>query len=74
VDVSAVNRNLQPPDVAPATPPKPAVASHHLDRQAGQTVIQVVDGATKPAQSEALPEDILELGEVVNQPEGRTIR
>jgi hypothetical protein len=72
VDIGAVNRNLSLLDVGPATPPKPAVVSH-LDRQAGQTVIQVVDDETKAVQSEALPEDILQLGEVVNQPEGGAI-
>jgi hypothetical protein len=46
----------------------------HLDRQAAQTVIQVVDDETKAVQSDVLPEDILQLGEVVNQPEGGDIR
>jgi hypothetical protein len=73
MEISAVNRNLPPLDVAPATPPKPAVKSH-LDRQAAQTVVQVVDDETKAAQSQTLPEDVLQLGEVVNQPEGRGIR
>jgi hypothetical protein len=73
MDINLVNRNLPPLDVAPTTPPKLAVASH-LDRQAAQTVIQVVDDQTKAVQSEALPEDVLQLGEIVSQPEGRAIR
>lgn len=40
----------------------------HLDRQAGQIVVQVVDDETKAVQSEALPQDVLQLGEVVSQP------
>jgi hypothetical protein len=81
MEISAVNRNLQPPAMAPTTPAKPTVQNRrenddgasHLDRQAGQIVIQVVDNETKAVQSEALPEDILQLGEVVNQPEGGAI-
>jgi hypothetical protein len=37
-------------------------------------VVQVLDDETKAVQSEALPEDILQLGEVVNQPDDRAIR
>jgi hypothetical protein len=82
VDFNAVNRNLQPPVVALATPAKPPVQNRtenddvasHLDREAAQIVIQVVDDETKPVQSEGLPEDVLQLGEVVKQPEGRAIR
>jgi hypothetical protein len=82
VDISAVNRNLQPLDVAPAAPAKPTVRNRsendevvsHLDREAGQIVIQMVDRETKAVQSQVLPEDVLQLGEVVNQPEGGAIR
>lgn len=74
MDISAVNRNLQPPDVVSATPAKHTAENRrendegvsHLDRQAAQIVIQVVDKATKEAQSQPLPEDVLQLGEVVN--------
>jgi uncharacterized FlaG/YvyC family protein len=45
-----------------------------LDRQAGQTVIQVVDDETKAVQSEMLPEDVLQLGEGVKQTEDRATR
>jgi hypothetical protein len=41
----------------------------HLDRQAVQTAIQVVDDETKAVDSQPLPEDILQLGKVVSQPE-----
>jgi hypothetical protein len=82
VDISAVNRNLQPLDVAPTAPAKPTVQNRsendefvsHSDREPGQTVIQVVDSETKAVQSQVLPEDVLQLGEVVDQPEGRAIR
>jgi hypothetical protein len=82
VEISAVNRNLEPLDVASATPAKHMAQSRdednqvvpQLDRQAAQTVIQVVGDEAKPVQSESLPEDILQLGEVVNQPEGGSIR
>jgi hypothetical protein len=68
VDISAVNRNLQPPGVAPVAP-----AKSHLDRQPGQIVVQVVDNETKAVQSQVLPEDVLQLGEVVNPPEGHIL-
>jgi hypothetical protein len=79
VDIGAVNRNL-PPDVAPATPAKDTgqnrgrnnQAVSHLDRQASQIEIQVVD-ETRAVQSEVLPEDVLQLGEVVNQLEDSAI-
>jgi hypothetical protein len=82
VYVSAVNRNPQPLDVAPAALAKPTVQNRsendevvsHLDRKAGQIVIQMVDRETKAVQSQALPEDVLQLGEVVSQPEGRAVR
>jgi uncharacterized FlaG/YvyC family protein len=72
MEISAVNHNLQPLNVAPVNPAKPTVVSH-LDRQAAQTVVQVVDNETKAVQSEVLPEDVLQLGEVVNQPQGSGI-
>jgi hypothetical protein len=82
MEINLVNRNLQPPAVAPATAAKRITQSRgedneavsHLNRQAAQTVIQVVDDETRSVQPEALPEDVLQLGEVVNHPEGRDIR
>jgi hypothetical protein len=79
--LSAVNHNNQPPDSTPAAPSMHAAQSHgqnnneavaHLNRQPAQIGIQIVD-EMNAIQSEGLPEDVLQLGEVVDQPDGHTI-
>jgi hypothetical protein len=80
--INVINRNLHPPDVAPATPAKHTALSRgeddevvsHLDRQAGQTVIDIVDQETKAVPLQVLPQDVLQLSEVVNDPKSGAIR
>lgn len=82
MDINAIDRILTLPEAALATPAKHPAQNRgeddevvsHLDRQAGQIVIQVVNDETKAAQSQPLPKDVIQLGEVVNPAEGRAIR